>query len=154
MTSDQHSSGHVTHKDPNLSKSEIGQWQPVAFFSQKMISAETRYKTHNQELRAIVEAFKTWHYYLEGCKYKVLVLIDHNNLCRFIDIKNLNSRQVCWAQKLSQYHFRIDYRQGKANVAADVLPHFSQRSQLRKKCSEMRILKFFIVCRPYWLRLV
>ncbi len=41
MTSDQHSSGHVTHEDPNSPKSEIGQWHPIAFFSQKMIPVET-----------------------------------------------------------------------------------------------------------------
>ncbi len=66
MTSNQHSSGHVTHEDPNSNfpKSEIGQWHPVAFFSRKMILAETWYKTHNQELLAIVEAFKTWRHYL------------------------------------------------------------------------------------------
>ncbi len=33
MTSDQHSSGQGTHEDLILSKSEIGQWHPVAFFS-------------------------------------------------------------------------------------------------------------------------
>ncbi len=33
MTSDQPFSGHVTHKDQNSSKSEIGQWLLVAFFS-------------------------------------------------------------------------------------------------------------------------
>ncbi len=59
-----------------------------------MISAETRYKTHNQELLAIVKAFKTWGHYLEGCKYKVLVLNDHHNFCQFMDTKNLSSRQV------------------------------------------------------------
>ncbi len=47
MTSDQHSSDHVTHKEPISSKSEIGQWHPVAFFFQKMIPAETRYETHD-----------------------------------------------------------------------------------------------------------
>ncbi len=81
MTSDQHYSGHVTHEDPNFPKSEIGQWHPVAFFFQKMIPVETRYETHDQELLAIVEAFKTWRHDLEGCKYEVLVLTDHNNLC-------------------------------------------------------------------------
>ena len=35
-------------------------WHPVAYFSRKMIPAETRYKTHDGELLAIVEAFKTW----------------------------------------------------------------------------------------------
>ncbi len=126
MTLDQHSSGHVTHKNLNAisSNSEIGQWHPVAFFSRKMIPAETRYETHDQELLAIVEAFKTWRHHLEGCKYEVFVLTDHNNLCRFMDTKSLSSRQVHWAQELSRYHFRIDYHQGKANAVADTLFRF------------------------------
>ena len=109
--------------------SDQGQWHPVAYFSRKMIPAETRYKTHDGELLAIVEAFKTWRHYLEGCKHKVLVLTDHNNLRRFMDTKSLSSRQVRWAQELSRYHFRIDYRQGKANGAADALSRFPQRNQ-------------------------
>ena len=94
-----------------------------------MIPAETQYKTHDGELLAIVEAFKTWKHYLEGCKPKVLVLTDHNNLCQFMDTKSLSSRQVRWAQELSRYHFRIDYRQKKTNGAANALSRFSQRSQ-------------------------
>ena len=46
-----------------------------------------------------------------------------------MDTKSLSSRQVRWAQELSRYHFRIDYRQGKANAAADALSRFPQRSQ-------------------------
>ena len=49
-----------------LTSDDLGQWYPVAFFSQKMIPAKTRYKTHNGEFLAIVEAFKTWKHYLEG----------------------------------------------------------------------------------------
>ena len=45
-----------------------------------------------------------------------------------MDTKSLSSRQVRWAQELSRYHFRIDYRQGKANGAADALSRFPQRS--------------------------
>ena len=62
-----------------------------------MIPAETHYKTHDGELLAIVEAFKTWQYYLESCKYKVLVLTDYNNFRQFMDTKSLSSRQVRWA---------------------------------------------------------
>ena len=94
-----------------------------------MIPTEIRYKTHNSELLAIVEAFKIWRRYLKGCKHEVLVLTDHNNLRRFKDTKSLSSRQVRWAQKLFQYHFQIDYCQGKANAAADVLSRVSQRNQ-------------------------
>ena len=46
-----------------------------------------------------------------------------------MDTKSLSSRQVRWAQKLSRYHFRIDYCQGKANRAADALSRFPQRNQ-------------------------
>ncbi len=135
ITLDQHSSGHVTYKDPNFDfpKSESSQWHPVAFVFRKMILAETRYKTHNQELLAIVEAFKTWCHYLEDCKHEVLILTDHNNLHRFMDIKSLSFRQICWAQELFWYHFRIDYRPEKANATADALSRFLQRSQAEEE---------------------
>ncbi len=82
----------------------------MAFFSRKMIPAETWYETHDGELLAIVEAFKTWRHYQEGCKHEILVLTDHNNLQRSMDTTNLSSRQVWWAQEMSRYHFWIDYR--------------------------------------------
>ena len=45
-----------------------------------------------------------------------------------MNMKNLSSRQVRWTQELSCYYFQIDYRQGKANRAADALSHYSQQS--------------------------
>ncbi len=116
-----------------LTSDDSGQWHPVAFFSKKMIRSETRYETHNGELLAIIIAFKTWRHYLEGCKYKVLRLTDHNNLQCFIDTKSLSSRQVRWAQELAKYHFQIAYRQGKANGATDVLSQYPQQSAKEKK---------------------
>ena len=86
-----------------------------------MIPAKTRYKTHDSELLAIVEAFKTWCHYLKSCKYKVLVITDNNNLCRFMDTKSFSFRQVRWGQKLFCYYFQIDYCQSKANETADAL---------------------------------
>ena len=38
---------------------DLGQWHLVAYYLQKMIPAKTKYETHNSELLAIVEAFKT-----------------------------------------------------------------------------------------------
>ena len=109
------------------------QWYPVAYFLKKMIPAETRYKTHDGELLAIVEAFKTWLYYLEGCKHEVWVLTNHNNLRRFMDIKSLSFCQVRWAHELSRYYFRIDYCQGKTNSAVDAFSCFPQRSHNKEK---------------------
>ena len=78
-----------------------------------MIPAKTKYETHNSELLATIETFKTWRQYLEGYKHKVFVFIDHNNLYCFIDTKSLSSRQVCWVQKLFRYNFQIKYHQNK-----------------------------------------
>ncbi len=98
-----------------------------------MIPTETWYETHDGELLAIVEAFKAWRHYLEGCKHEVLVLTNHNNLQRFMNTKNLSSRQVRWAQELSKYHFRIHYQQGKANGATAALSRYPQRSAEEEK---------------------
>lgn len=93
-----------------------------------MISAETCYKTHDAELLTIVEVFKTWKHYLEECKHEVLVLIDHNNLQRFLDTRNPSLRQVYCAQELSRYYFRIDYYPSRANRAANTLSQYFLRS--------------------------
>ena len=77
-----------------LISDDRGWWHPVAFFPQKMIPAETRYETHNGELLAIFDVFKTWRYYLKSSWHEVLMLTDHNNLRRFMDRKGLSSEQV------------------------------------------------------------
>ena len=77
-----------------LTSDDLCQWHLVAFFFQKMILWETRYETHDGELLAIVEAFKTWRHYLESFRHEVFVLTDHNNLRQFMDTKSLSSRQV------------------------------------------------------------
>ena len=93
-----------------LTSNNSGQWHSIAFFSRKMIPAETRYETHDGELLAIVEAFKTWRHYLKGSQHEVLILTNYNNLRRFMETKSLRSRQVRWAKELSCYHFQINYR--------------------------------------------
>lgn len=86
----------------------------MGFYSREMILVETWYKNHNSKLLVIVETFKTWSHYLKDCKYEVFVFTDHNRLQRFMDIKSLSSKQVWWAQKLSQYHFEINHYLDKA----------------------------------------
>jgi hypothetical protein len=73
---------------------EEGQWHPVAFWLRKLILAETRYETHDQELLAMVAVFKQWRHYVEGSMHMVKVLTDHNNLVAFQNIKCLNCRQA------------------------------------------------------------
>ena len=81
-----------TSPDGVVTKTDLGQWHLVAFFFRKIIPTKTWYKTYDGELLVIVEAFKTWRHYLEGCKHELLVLTDHNNLHCFMDTKSLSSR--------------------------------------------------------------
>ncbi len=48
--------------------------------------------THDNELLAIVEAFKTWRQCLKGYEHEVFMLPDHNNLQHFMNTKSLSSR--------------------------------------------------------------
>ena len=77
-----------------LTSDDLGRWHSMAWVFCKMILAETRYKMHDGKLLAIVKAFKTWRYYLEGFQHKVLIFTNHNNLRRFMDTKSLSSKQV------------------------------------------------------------
>ena len=85
-------SGYVISGVLSQMTTETSQWHLVAYYLQKMILAKICYETHNAELLAIVEAFKNWRHYLEGCQYEVLVLTDHNNLRRFMDTESLSFR--------------------------------------------------------------
>lgn len=79
---DQSFSNYIIYKNfnSNFSKSKIGQWHLIDFFSKKIFLAKTYSKTYNQELLAIIKVFKICHHYLESCKYEILDLINHNNI--------------------------------------------------------------------------
>ncbi|KAH6480324.1 hypothetical protein HBI55_254530 [Parastagonospora nodorum] len=91
------------------------QWRPVDFYSRKLIAAEYRYDTHDQELLAIVKSLEHWRQYLEGTTFEVLT--DHKNLKWFMETKTLNHRQVRAYLVLSRYDFTITHRSGKTNPA-------------------------------------
>jgi RNase H-like domain found in reverse transcriptase/Reverse transcriptase (RNA-dependent DNA polymerase)/Integrase zinc binding domain/Chromo (CHRromatin Organisation MOdifier) domain/Integrase core domain len=93
------------------------QWKPVAFWSRKLQGPELNYETHDSELLAIVAVFKQWRHYLEGSKYTIEVLTDHNNLRGFMSVKALTRRQARWAVALAPYDFTIQHRPGKTNPA-------------------------------------
>ena len=47
-----------TSLDRVVTKADLGQWHPLAFFFRKMIPTKAQYKTHNSKLQAIVESIK------------------------------------------------------------------------------------------------
>ena len=49
----------------------------IAFYSRKFTPAEMNYKIHDKELLAIIKAFKKWHHYFKGAKYKIEVFTNY-----------------------------------------------------------------------------
>ena len=72
-----------------LSQQIQGKWHPIAFYSKKFSSEETRYVTGDQEMLAIVHAYREWRYYLESSAKTVTMITDHEALLKFMDTKVL-----------------------------------------------------------------
>jgi len=98
-----------------------GKWRPVANRSKTMSDAEGNYNIHNKELLAIVQAFHEWKRYTRGNPKPIRGLTDHKNLVSFMTTKELNERETRWMQELSQYNFKIEYRQRKEGGKPEAL---------------------------------
>lgn len=59
--------------------------------------------------------FKNWKHYLQGSKHPIRIISDHNNLRYFIITKELNTKQIRWAEKLAAFNFIIKYRKRTLN---------------------------------------
>jgi len=100
---------------------EQGRLKPFAYHSKKLSGAELNWGIPDQELFAIVDAFRAWRVYVVGPKYPVTVLSDHKNLAHWLTSRTLNQRQARWAQDLAECNFIIKHIPGKSNVRADAL---------------------------------
>ncbi|GJX93526.1 putative reverse transcriptase domain-containing protein [Tanacetum coccineum] len=100
----------------------------IAYASRQLKFHEKNYTTHDLELGAVVFALKIWRHYLY--RTKCTVFTDHKSLQHILDQKELNMRQRCWLELLSDYDYEIRYHKGKANVVADALSHKERNKPL------------------------
>ncbi|GKG08012.1 putative reverse transcriptase domain-containing protein, partial [Tanacetum coccineum] len=91
----------------------------IAYASRQLKIHEKNYTTHDLEFGAVVFALNIWRHYLYGTKCTVFT--DHKSLQHILNQKELNMRQRCWLELLSNYDYEIRYHPGKANVVADAL---------------------------------
>jgi hypothetical protein len=54
--------------------------------------------------------------------------MDYKNLMEFLTTKELNQRQVRWAEILAKYYFKIKYVKGTDNIRTDIL---SRKAELQ-----------------------
>ena len=86
-----------------------GELRLVTFYSQTLTAPKLNYDTHDKELLAIFEAFKSWRHYLEGPAFPVDVITDHKNLEYFSTSKVLTRRQARWSEYLCQFNLIIRF---------------------------------------------
>ena len=104
-----------------------GHVRPIAFMSQKMQSAETRYLIREQELLAIVLALKQWCHLLRGPQ-QVHVHTDHESLLYLKRCPQpLMPRQARWSQFLGEYNLTLWYVPRFENPAADTCARLTSR---------------------------
>nr|GEU60551.1 putative reverse transcriptase domain-containing protein [Tanacetum cinerariifolium] len=109
----------------------------IAYRLQQLKIHEKNYTTHDLELRAVVFALNIWRHYLY--ETKCTVFTDHKSLQHILDQKELNMRQRCLLELLSDYDCEIRYHPGKANVVADALSRKERIKPLRVHALVMTI---------------
>nr|GEW22760.1 retrotransposon protein, putative, Ty3-gypsy subclass [Tanacetum cinerariifolium] len=86
----------------------------IVFIDDVLIYLKSK-EEHEEHLKLILELLK------KEELTKCTVFTDHKSLQYILDQKELNMRQRCWLELLSDYNCEILYHLGKANVVVDAL---------------------------------
>ncbi|GFX18695.1 retrovirus-related Pol polyprotein from transposon opus [Trichonephila clavipes] len=93
--------------------------RPIAFASRTLNKAERNYTVTERECLAVIWALNKFKTYFGSLLVKVTT--DHAALTKLTNGKNLSSRMIRWALKLSEFNIEWELRPGVQNVVADVL---------------------------------
>lgn len=99
--------------------SDEGEEHPIAYFSNKLNSAQRNYSVTELECLAAVLSIKKFRAYIEGSRFKIIT--DHASLKWLMSQKDLSGRLARWSLKLQSFDFCIEHRKGKSNVVPDAL---------------------------------
>lgn len=95
------------------------QGRPVAYFSEKLVGARSRYSTYDVEFYAIVQAIKHWRHYL--VHHEFILFTDHDALRHLDSQVKVSVHHTSWIAFLQQFTFSICHQSGKKNRVADAL---------------------------------
>ena len=98
---------------------------------------------------AIVWAVQKLEEFLYARRFTVIT--DHSSLVWMREGRTLKSRIDKWARALSEYHFDIQFREGKQNVIADFLSRYPNEG---KKAIEDPYSQAGVALRMFCLRLI
>lgn len=93
--------------------------RPIAHLSQALKGKTMNLSTYEKELLALVLLVQKWRPYLLG--HRFLVRTDQQSFKFLLEQRIGTPNQQRWLSKLLGYDFRVEYRKGKENKAADAL---------------------------------
>ncbi len=87
--------------------------------TKKLKPAEVRYSTTDRESLAVVLACRHFNHYLWGSKFTIRT--DHQPITRLFKQRTKSPRMSRWILEMRDYHYKVEFKQGKKNVVADQL---------------------------------
>lgn len=105
-----------------------GESSPVAFYSRKLSSTESKYSAFDRELLAIVAALKKWKFIING--HPLTVFTDHKPIIGAFNSskERFSDRQQRHLMVIHEYVSDMIHISGSSNVVADTLSRVSQVS--------------------------
>lgn len=96
-------------------------WEPLAFYSHKLSSTQSKYSPYDRELLSVYEAIKHFRHMIEARNFTVFT--DHKPLTFAFSVnrEKCSPRQFRYLDYISQFTTDIKYIPGKDNVVADAL---------------------------------
>jgi hypothetical protein len=95
--------------------------KPIAFYSQKLNTAQKRYTTTERELLSFIESCKEYDNILLWYYVSIIVFTDHKN--NTFNVLNPSDHVLRWLVVIEEYGVTFEYLPGKKNVVWDALSH-------------------------------
>jgi len=97
---------------------------PIAYISQELRDSSKYASAYEREMLGLLLAIKKWRQYLLGMEF--IVKTDHKPLKYLLEQRLYTEAQHTWLLKLCNFKYKVEYKKGRENRAADSL---SRRSE-------------------------
>lgn len=84
---------------------------PIFYFSTQTTEVESKYRSFELEMLAIIYAVRRFRVYLRGIKFKIVT--DCNSLTMALKKRDINPRIERWVMELQEHDYVAEHREGK-----------------------------------------
>jgi hypothetical protein len=114
--------------------------QPIAYLSKALGDKHKNLSIYEKEFLALIMAVDKWRHYLQ--RQEFIILTDHRSLAYLSDQHLHSDLQKKAMTKLMGLQFKIKYRKGKENMAADAL----------SRVAHMLAIQSISLVQPQWIQ--